>query len=138
MVLPPSTGCEPMFPLSPSNSCFRRRICRLLGMDGPILKSWPSPAFAGPSHHCKTSFNQPNMSTQTIYIPNLTGGQAIQLTKASGVYSISADSFASRGLTLEDLDDRMDALEQTRPSSPASMTSDSSSSSTEYIPDDAF
>jgi len=78
------------------------------------------------------------MSTQTIYIPNLTGGQAIQITKASGVYSISADSFASRGLTLEDLDDRMDALEQTRPSSPASMTSDSSSSSTDYIPDDAF
>jgi hypothetical protein len=77
------------------------------------------------------------MSTQTIYIPNLTGGQAIQITKGSGVYSIAADSFASRGLTLEDVDDQMDVLDQTRPGTPSSMTS-SSSSSSDYIPDDAF
>ena len=78
------------------------------------------------------------MSTQTIYIPNLTGGQAIQITKGSGVYAIAADSFASRGLTVEDLDGQMDVLDQTRPGTPSSITSTSSSSSSDYIPDDAF
>jgi hypothetical protein len=80
------------------------------------------------------------MSTQTIYIPNLTGGQAIQITKGSGVYEIAADSFASRGLRLEDLDEQLAAAaDQTRPGTPSSMTSSSSSSSSiEYIPDDAF
>jgi hypothetical protein len=78
------------------------------------------------------------MSIQTIYIPNLTGGQAIQITKGSGVYTIAADTFASRGLKLEDLDDQTD-LEQTRPGTPSSISSSSSSSSTsDYIPDDAF
>jgi hypothetical protein len=76
------------------------------------------------------------MSTQTIYIPNLTGGQAIQITKGSGVYAIAANSFASRGLTVEDLDDQMDVLDQTRPGTPSSITS--SSPSSDYIPDDAF
>jgi hypothetical protein len=75
------------------------------------------------------------MSTQTVYIPNLTGGQAIQIMKGGGVYSISADSFASRGLTLEDLDNQP-VVQETRPSTPSSTTS--SSSSSDYIPDDAF
>jgi hypothetical protein len=83
------------------------------------------------------------MSTQTIYIPNLTGGQAIQIVaKGSGVFSIAVDSFASRGLTLEDLggevDGELDDVDQTRPGTPGSMTSTSSSSSSDYIPDDAF
>lgn len=78
------------------------------------------------------------MSTQTIYIPNLTGGQAIQITEGSGVYAIAADSFASRGMTLEHLDGQMDVLDQARPDTPSSITSTSSSSPADYIPDDAF
>ena len=41
------------------------------------------------------------MSAQTIYIPNLSGGQAIELVQMDDEYSIQALSLSASGLTLE-------------------------------------
>lgn len=65
------------------------------------------------------------MSSQTIYIPNLIGGQALQVTQISDCeYSISAPSMSSRGMSFSA------PTSQNRPTS--------SSSGSSFLPDDAF
>jgi hypothetical protein len=74
------------------------------------------------------------MSSRTIYIPNLTGGQAIQINEDESEYTIRASSFSSSGLKLERRMNSSAPVNFHRPSSPSSNPSSPST----YIPDDAF
>ncbi|KAF2663469.1 hypothetical protein BT63DRAFT_461195 [Microthyrium microscopicum] len=72
--------------------------------------------------------NSMTMSSQIIYIPNLIGGQALQITSFEDSYSISTESLSSRGL----------ALQPVNMQRAGSTSSSSSSGPSSYIPEDAF
>jgi hypothetical protein len=75
------------------------------------------------------------MSAQIVYIPNLVGGQAIQINQSDDEYTIQADSLSSNGFILDKKAMRGFPVNFGRPGSAPSSTS---SSSTTFIPDDAF
>jgi hypothetical protein len=72
------------------------------------------------------------MSSKIVYIPNLVGGQAVQIEMFDEDYSISTSSLSSKGLTLENIES---SLTQRRPSTPSSIMSSSSTDSDE-LPED--
>jgi hypothetical protein len=82
----------------------------------------------------KSNQSQLKMSSRTVYIPNLTGGQAIQINEDESEYTIRASSFSSSGLKLERRMKNSAPVNFHRPGSPSSNPSSPST----YIPDDAF
>jgi hypothetical protein len=53
------------------------------------------------THHISIKLNHVIMTSRTVYIPNMVGGQAIQVEMSDSDYSISVSSLSSRGLVFE-------------------------------------